>query len=213
MRIAVECYAGHRGEETPRRLLFDGRGLDVARVLDRWLAPDHRYFKLLGADGALWIVRHDVRTGTWELVSFKAEGGEEEVSMLEIAVETVCEIIEKVRMFDSDIEVPDDEPEEAAADDEIGEGELEARLAEYREDPQYAGLVAAIEELNVDEQTELVALAWLGRGDFAAEEWPAALAEARGARTGHTAAYLLGMPMVGDYLEEDLAALGYSCED
>src|SRR5512134_3828399 len=42
----VECYAGHRGEETPRRFSFDGRTTEVAEVLDAWLAPDHRYFKV-----------------------------------------------------------------------------------------------------------------------------------------------------------------------
>ena len=65
MKIAVECYAGHRGEETPRRLLFDERTVEVAKVLDQWLAPDYRYFKLLSADNVIYIVRHS-RAG-WEL--------------------------------------------------------------------------------------------------------------------------------------------------
>ena len=65
MKIAVECYAGHRGEETPRRLLFDERTVEVAEVLDQWLAPDYRYFKLLSADNVIYIVRHS-RAG-WEL--------------------------------------------------------------------------------------------------------------------------------------------------
>jgi len=69
--IRVECYAGHRGEETPRRLLFDRRSVDVAEVIDRWLAPDHRYFRLRGADGATYIVRHDTGTGIWELVMYE----------------------------------------------------------------------------------------------------------------------------------------------
>ena len=56
MRIRVECYAGYRGEETPRCLVFDGRAVDVAEVVDRWLAPEHRYFKLRGADDAVYIV-------------------------------------------------------------------------------------------------------------------------------------------------------------
>lgn len=213
MRIAVECYAGYRGEETPRRLRFSGRTLDVAAVLDRWLAPDHRYFKLLGANRAVCIVRHDVRTGAWELVSYDAAGGEEDRAMLEIAPEKICEIIERARAFDSEIEVPDDEPEEDAPDDEIEDGDLEERMERYRESPRYAELFEMIDQLNIDEQVQLVALAWLGRGDFTAEEWPAAVAEARNARSGHTAAYLLGIPLLGDYLEEGLSALGYSCED
>ena len=69
--IRVECYAGHRGEETPRRLLFDRRSVDVAEIIDRWLAPDHRYFKLRGNDGATYIVRHDPDTGIWELTMYE----------------------------------------------------------------------------------------------------------------------------------------------
>ena len=65
MKIAVECYAGHRGEETPRRLLFDERTVEVAEVLDQWLAPDYRYFKLLSADNVIYIVRHS--GAGWEL--------------------------------------------------------------------------------------------------------------------------------------------------
>ena len=47
LRVRVECYAGHRGEETPRRFFLGTRRVEVARVLDRWLAPDHRYFTCL----------------------------------------------------------------------------------------------------------------------------------------------------------------------
>jgi hypothetical protein len=72
MEIRVECYAGHKAEETPRRLIFDTRTVEVAEVLDRWLAPDHRYFKLRGGDGATYIVRHDVAAERWELVMFEA---------------------------------------------------------------------------------------------------------------------------------------------
>lgn len=71
MRLRVECYAGHRGEETPRRLLLDERPVEVTEVLDRWLAPEHRYFKVLGADGALYILRHDVVNGAWELTFYE----------------------------------------------------------------------------------------------------------------------------------------------
>jgi hypothetical protein len=70
MKIHVECYAGHEGEETPRRLRFDNRAVEVIDVIDRWLAPDHRYFKVKGEDGATYILRHDVESGAWELVMF-----------------------------------------------------------------------------------------------------------------------------------------------
>jgi hypothetical protein len=70
-RIHVECYSGYRGEQTPRRFRLETRIIDVCEVLDQWLAPDHRYFKLLGDDGGEYILRHDPLAETWELVFFK----------------------------------------------------------------------------------------------------------------------------------------------
>ena len=68
--LSVECYAGHRGEETPRALVIGSRRIEVVEVLDRWLAPEHRYFKVRGDDGDVYIVRHDTRTDGWELTMF-----------------------------------------------------------------------------------------------------------------------------------------------
>lgn len=65
-----------------------------------------------------------------------------------------------------------------------------------------------ISDLNEDEAAELIALAWLGRGDFDAREWPEAVAEARQRGRRKTAEYLLGMPMLGAWLEEGLEAIG-----
>ncbi len=72
--ITVECYAGYRGEETPRRLFFKEQQIEVVEILDRWLAPDHRYFKFKGSDSALYIIRHDVQRDQWELIMFDATG-------------------------------------------------------------------------------------------------------------------------------------------
>lgn len=74
IRTRVECYAGHRGEETPRRIYFGERPIEVAEVMDQWLDPDHRYFKVRGEDGALYILRHDVAADIWELVMFERAG-------------------------------------------------------------------------------------------------------------------------------------------
>ena len=71
MEITVECYAGYRGEETPRRFWMGSRRVEIDTVLDRWLAPDHRYFKIVGDDGALYIIRHDVPSWQWEMTFFK----------------------------------------------------------------------------------------------------------------------------------------------
>lgn len=69
--VRVECYAGHRGEETPRRFYFGEREIVISEVADQWLAPDHRYFKVKGADGAIYILRHDVSADLWELIMFE----------------------------------------------------------------------------------------------------------------------------------------------
>ena len=73
LSIGVECYAGHRGEQTPRILILGDHRIVVAEVLDTWLAPEYRYFKLRGADGNTYLVRHDERSDTWELTMFRAE--------------------------------------------------------------------------------------------------------------------------------------------
>lgn len=72
MEIKVECYAGYRGEETPRRLIIGQCTTAVVSVQDRWLAPDHRYFKVAGEDGGLYLIRHDPRRDAWELTGYWA---------------------------------------------------------------------------------------------------------------------------------------------
>lgn len=80
---------------------------------------------------------------------------------------------------------------------------------EEEEDLTERELRALINDLNVDEAAELIALSWIGRGDFEAGEWAEAVAEARERGQGRRAAsYLLGMPMLGDWLEEGLEAIG-----
>lgn len=71
VRIRVSCYAGHRGEETPREFMIDDRLVAVVDTLDRWLAPDHRYFKIRGDDGDVYILRHDARQDSWELTLYE----------------------------------------------------------------------------------------------------------------------------------------------
>ncbi|HEY3352724.1 MAG TPA: hypothetical protein VGQ83_05715 [Polyangia bacterium] len=71
MTIEVECYAGYKGEETPRRLIIGGHPLAVLDVIDRWLAPDHSYFKVRCDNGAIFIIRHDLESLEWELTMFE----------------------------------------------------------------------------------------------------------------------------------------------
>jgi hypothetical protein len=70
LNIRVECYAGYRGEETPRCFYLGERRIEVADVIDRWVAPEHRYFKVRGDDGGIYILRHDNETSFWELTLF-----------------------------------------------------------------------------------------------------------------------------------------------
>jgi hypothetical protein len=70
----VECYAGYRGEQTPRRFILLSHCFEVDELLDCWLGPDHRYFKVLADDGGVYILRHDTRHDSWELTMFAARG-------------------------------------------------------------------------------------------------------------------------------------------
>ncbi|HZB93758.1 MAG TPA: DUF3775 domain-containing protein [Stellaceae bacterium] len=127
---------------------------------------------------------------------------------LEINFEKVCYIIVKAREFDAKVEPAETDDGSNPADDEE-----RIVLEDYAGDPTLQELRDAIDGLNEDEAIDLVALAWLGRGDFDVTEWEEArdLADERHRRSA--SAYLTGMPGLGDYLEEGLSLLGYSCED
>jgi hypothetical protein len=71
-KLYVECYSGYRGEETPRRFKLGKRYVDIQRIVDRWLSPDHRYFKVLGDDKAIYILRYDAYADRWELTFFQS---------------------------------------------------------------------------------------------------------------------------------------------
>ena len=69
--LAVECYAGYRADERPTALTLGGRRIAVRSILDRWRGEDHAYFKIVGEDGALYLIRQDLNQNGWELVLFK----------------------------------------------------------------------------------------------------------------------------------------------
>jgi hypothetical protein len=127
---------------------------------------------------------------------------------LAISPEKVCFIIIKAREFDAKEEINEPDPGSNPSDDK------EAAVLEDREDdPVAEELVSLINSLSVDEQIDLVTLAWLGREDHSASDWAEVREEASRAHNERTASYLLGMPMLGDFLEEGLSMLGYSCEE
>jgi len=128
--------------------------------------------------------------------------------MLETSLETICFVIVEAREFDvAEGAVEADSASNPSDDLQAGV------LADRDDNPAEAELKAFIDTLNEDQQAELVALAWLGRGDEPAESWEDNLAEARDRRSGSTADYLLGMPLLGDLLEAGLDRLGFSCRD
>ena len=73
--VDVECHAGYRGDETPRRFRLGGRQVELPEVVDSWLAPHHRYFKVRDTQGDLYILRNDVAADRWELTWFRRTTG------------------------------------------------------------------------------------------------------------------------------------------
>ncbi len=128
--------------------------------------------------------------------------------MLEISLDKICFIILKAREFHAKEEVVIPEQPIGPADDWA----LQV-LANHRDDPCYQELKYLIDFMDEEEQVSLVALMWLGRGDYSAEEWEEALSDARSSLSNHTAEYIIGTPLISDYLEEGLSVFGYSCEE
>jgi hypothetical protein len=124
----------------------------------------------------------------------------------ELAVEKVCFIVVKAREFDAAAAEPGDASN--ASDDRFVQA-----LTPANERTTQRELTAFINALDVDEQTELVALLFVGRGDYSPEEWDDALAAARDRGDPPTARFLLGEPLLGDLLEDGLSAFDLSCED
>ncbi len=128
--------------------------------------------------------------------------------MLETPLERLAFIIEKAREFDAETApVDSDSGSNPSDDDDI------KILEETSDNPIGEELATAIELLNDDQKTELLALMWVGRGDFEADEWKDALAQARQIHNWHETDYLIGTPLLADYLEEGLAVIGYPPED
>jgi hypothetical protein len=127
---------------------------------------------------------------------------------LTISPETVCFIILKAREFDAKDVVTEPDPASNPSDDRDA-----AVLEDHSDDPVVEEITSLIDALSEDEQIDLVALMWLGRDDYSTADWPAVRAEAARAHNNRTASYLLGTPLLGDFLEEGLSMLGYSCAE
>jgi hypothetical protein len=127
---------------------------------------------------------------------------------LSISPDKLNFIITKAREFDAKDIVTDPGDSSNASDDA-----MLSVLEDHPDDPVVQELTAFIRALTEDEQIDLVALAWLGRGDGTADDWNDLRNEATRAHNKRTASYLLGMPLLPSHLEDGLEELGISLEE
>lgn len=128
--------------------------------------------------------------------------------MLEINQGIVCNIIKKAREINiaDDLVLPDEH-------DDLSDAEWKQILAEYQNDLSFLELKALLNELEPDQQEDIIALMYVGRGDFTKNEWKAARRQAHTVKSASRADYLISKPMLADYLTEGLAAFGYDACD
>ena len=129
---------------------------------------------------------------------------------LSIPLETLTYIIERARQFDAEVPPVLTDDGSNPIDDEAGDTSI---LEDRPDNPTAEELAAALDQLNDDQRDEIVALTWVGRGDYGKDEWDDAVADAHERHNGGETRYLLGTPLLADYLEEGAAQLGYSRED
>lgn len=127
---------------------------------------------------------------------------------LAISLERVCFVIIKARQFDAKDETTEPDVASNPSDDHMA-----SVLEEHEDDPVEEELRRFIIGMSVDEQIDLVALAWLGRNEGELADWQAVRDEATRRHTRYTPDYLLGMPLLADYLEAGLDLMGLSCQD
>ncbi len=141
------------------------------------------------------------------MVNIERKSAETDIPAPEINPDKVCFVITKSRELgaeDEGLEADDSNPTDDKSMSILTDEAYDAIKQEF---------VAFIDALDDDEKAELVALAWTGRGDYAAKEWRVAVAQARTRQEMQTSAYLLGMPLLSDYLEAGLAEFDMSCQD
>lgn len=128
--------------------------------------------------------------------------------MLEISTAKVAHVIVRARELDAKVASWEDSP-----DANFRENAPDSVLESFADDATRSELAEFIAGLNEDEQASLVALAWIGRGSFSPDELSEAVDTAKSEQINRTEAYLMGMPLLADYLEEGLDKLGFSVED
>jgi hypothetical protein len=120
----------------------------------------------------------------------------------------ICNIIKKAREIDiTEDLLPQEEP------DALSDMEWKQLLVEYQDDLSYVELCDLINDLEPDQQQDVIALMYIGRGDFEKEEWQLAYKQARTIPVKNRANYLISKNMLSDYLNEGLAKFNHSCEE
>lgn len=142
------------------------------------------------------------------LISFGRHGTMSNGLSLAIPLEKICFIIGKLHQFDAKDVLTDPGSSSNASDDD-----MRSVLEDHATDPVRLELTNIISDMNEDEQIDLVALAWLGRGDGDSTDWGELRAEAARVHNDRTITYLLGIPLLADYLEAALNEFDLSCND
>jgi len=127
---------------------------------------------------------------------------------LTVSTDQVGFLIEKAREFDVKEGASDPDSGSNGADDNMIDV-----LDDGGDDPVVKEITGFINAMSVDEQIDLVALMRLGRGDGTIEEWDELRREAADGANGRTASYLLGEPLLSDFLAEGLSAFGETWTD
>ena|SRR5690554_483372 len=127
--------------------------------------------------------------------------------MLDVNPDVVCRLIELAQSFHvrEAVSIPD---EGGNATDDWSQ----AMLADHEDNTSYVEFESIVKDLDPDHQQQVVALLWLGRGDYALEEWNAIVQQAKEQWTPETARYLIGHPLLADHLREGLELHGHECD-
>lgn len=128
--------------------------------------------------------------------------------MLSVNPETVCFLINKAHEFHAKEGVVIPEIPNSPADDWGRQV-----LADHADDYSYQEMIYAINDLEPDQACELLALLWLGRGDYEVDEWENARSDAQAFWDGQTVHNMIATPLLADYMTEGLDLLGYRCEE
>lgn len=123
---------------------------------------------------------------------------------LQISAEKVAWLILKLEAYEGKVAPYDNDAE----NDDAGEDQIADALENRNDDPVVNEIVDFVGSLDEDEETDLVALLWLGRGTYTIDEWEEARRTARQEHTTRTARYILGSPLAADELSEGLVAFG-----